>query len=244
MKLFREETPYLSKEKIRQLALAMTIITIGVYIIAATCSLLGSSYFILDFQSSRLDAIEKFFTDRGIMPMLNFVFSTIEFYIVLTFILGKFPRIWYPLAFYGIAVGLAFIVKLPSIVHTLYPFLFYFIIPIIEDRKHYKKALIRIVIAFICTIIFQALILMIKGGYFDGVNHIMNLASTFIYAIEYDIALSLTLYTASQYLDREKGDNNLWTIYQLRGGSSQTSRIKSSKLKQSPKRTLDFRTNN
>ena len=55
-------------------------------------------------------------------------------------------------------------------------------------------------------------------------NHIMNLSATFIYAIEYDIALSIVLYTIALFLDREKGDSVSWTTHQVAGGSSQTSK--------------------
>ena len=88
--------------------------------------------------------------------------------------------------------------------------------------------MLRYLIALVVSLVLQAMITVIKAGYFDGQNHIMNLSAHFIYAIEYDIALSVVLTTVALFLYREKGDSKLWISHTL-GGSSQTSKTQSPK---------------
>ncbi len=209
----------------------MSIIIVSLYIVAMIFSLCGSKYFILNYQNEQMAKIEGWLTDNKIMPAFNFLFSTLEFFIICSFVLKKRARVWYVLAYYGIRVTLAFFTRLPSIFNTLYSLSFYLSVPLIEQAivnkkivwKEYLMSLIRLVVAIAITYVFQTMIYVIKEGNWSFTNHIMNLSATFIYAIEYDIALSVVLFTILLFINRGKGDSNQWTTYQHLGGFSQTS---------------------
>lgn len=243
MKLLKDNE-FISRKKVKQLFLATSIMVLGLYIIAMICSLSGVDYFIVKYQNSQMDKIELWFRERGIYSMLMFAFSTLEFYIGLCFVLRKKAHWIYPLLFYGIRVALAFIVRLPSIFNTVYPFIFYLLIPIVDqliENKNsdyhkkfewhkYLKHVIRVLIVAGVTLLLQILLYAIKDGYFSNDNHVMNLSATFIYALEYDIALFVLLTTITLYISREKGDSTVWTTYQVHGGSSQITKTSSQKL--------------
>lgn len=241
MKLLKTSNPYLEKHQWRKIFLAMSIMTIVLYAVAMVFSLCGSKYFILNYQNEQMDKIESWFRDKNIFAFITWSFSTIEFTIIISFILKKLPKWYYIIMFYIPMAILATFLYIPSIIFTLYPFIFYIAIPVIEQIKDNKKilakfswkkylfCLLKLAIAIMVTLILQAMILVIKAGYFDGVNHIMNLSATFIYAIEYDIALSVILFTVLLYAYREKGDSKSWAIHQHHGGSSQTSMTQSQK---------------
>lgn len=96
MKLFNGENDelYLTKIQWKKLFLATSILVIALYLAAMICSLCGSEYFILNYQNAQMDKIEAFLRDHGIMPLLNWVFTTIEFTIIIAFVLKKYPK-WY-----------------------------------------------------------------------------------------------------------------------------------------------------
>ena len=73
------------------------------------------------------------------------------------------------------------------------------------------------------------MVFVIKNGSFSLENHVQTLSSAFVYAIEYDIALSVVLLTISLYIDRGKGDGKVWTTSHNHGGFSQTSKKQSQK---------------
>ena len=234
MKLFnsKEDSLYLTRKQWTKLFLAFSIMVLILYTVAMICSLCGSTYFILDYQNTQMDKIEAFLTKYKIMPLLNWVFTTIEFCIVSSFVLKKLPKWYYILPFYGIAMIVsATIHSMPIIFYTIYPFIFHIFIPLIDqfvtkrqiNIQEYLFCLLRLVIAVIVVLVLQAMILIIKAGYFDGQNHIQNLSAAFIYAIEYDIALSVILFTIL-LVHREKGDGNLWAMFHKAGSSSQTSK--------------------
>ena len=243
MKLLKTDNPYLTKQQWKKIFLAFSIMIAVLYTAAMIASLCGSSYFILQFQNSQLDKIESFMTAHKIQPLINFAFYTLEFCIILSFVIKRFPKWYYVLAFYGIRVILAFIVKLPGIFTTLYPFLFYLTIPIIEQCidnhkseqpkkfsfKQYLFCVLRLGIAVALTYVLQVIIYAIKEGNFSFQNNTMSLSTHFIYAIEYDIALSVILFTILLHTYREKGDSKLWTTYHTAGGFSQTSKKQSQK---------------
>jgi len=241
MKLLKDSM-YISRPKWKKLMLATSILLISLYIVAMIFSLCGNTYFIMNYQNDQMDRIESFLKQYQVYPLAMWFFTTVEFTIVLSFVIKRIPKWYYILAFYGIAMVVsALLPQTPTIFYQIYPFLFYLTIPIIEQIKDnhqddliiyyswkkYGIAVLRLVIGIAVTLIIQAMILVIKAGYFDGVNHVMNLSATFIYALEYDIALTVILYTASLYLYREKGDSKLWAMYQVPGGSSQTSKMNS-----------------
>lgn len=234
----KDDALILTKEQVRKVFLVTSILTISLYLVAMVFSLCGSKYFILNYQNEQMDQIENFFQEHKIMPLLSWVFTTIEFFIVCSFVCKKITRIWYVLAFYGIAMIISAIFpQTPIVFYQIYPFVFYLTIPLVEqliltkkiNGKIYLKQLIRLLIAIAITLLLQFMILIIKTGSFDGKNHIQTLSSAFIYAIEYDIALSVIFYTISLYIDGEKGDNKLWATYHNLGGSSQISMMPSQK---------------
>lgn len=212
---------------------------------AMIASLCGSKYFILNFHNDQLDHIESWFKQWGAYSLVGCAFLTLEFAIILSFILKRFASIYYLIAFYALAVIIAVIFpKIPSWFYSAYPFLFYFLVPIIQQLfdnrkseykvkfswKKYAFCLVRLAIAVAVTLLLQAMILIIKAGYFDGQNHIMTLSTHFIYAIEYDIALSVILFTVLLAY-KGKGDSKLWVTFHSLGGSSQTSKMQSQKSK-------------
>ena len=234
----KDEPLFLSKEQWCKVFTAMSVITILLYIVAMICSLCGSKYFILDYQNTQMDKIEDWFKSNHIYPLLMLLFNTIEFSIILSFVLKKITRIIYPIVFFALAVGITLLFPNSSmIISYFYPFLFYLTIPLIEQLiknknislKEYGFTMIRLVIASLTTFLLQFIIFIIKSGNVSVENHIMNLSATFIYALEYDIALSVILFTISLFINREKGDSKLWVTGQVPGGSSQTS------MKQLPK---------
>lgn len=237
MKLFNEkaDSPYLSKDQWRKVFMAMSIITIGLYIVAMVFSLCGSKYFILNYQNEQMDKIEAFMTNHSILGFINWAFSTLEFSIVLYFVLQKRPSIFYVLGFYGIAVILALFIDLPDIFYYAYPFLFYLGCLVIEqfkfaktfNFKKYLKSVLRLVIAIAITYLFQIIIFAIKTGSFSVQNNREPLAVAFIFAIEYDIALLVILFTLSLYINRGKGDSKQWTTCHKAGGSSLTTKTDS-----------------
>ena len=228
----------LDKEQWRKLFLAMSIMTLALYVVAMICSLCGSKYFILNYQNAQMEAIEAFLRNLKIMPLVNCIFLTLEFSIILSFIMKRITRIWYPLAFYTIAVIVAILIPtVHTIFYTIYPFLFYLLVPLFEqflsnkkiNFKIYAQQLLLLGIAVLTTLILQLMILVIKAGYFDGVNHIQPLSAAFVYALEYDIALLVILYTISLFIYGEKGDSTQWVKFHNPGGSSQTSMTQSQK---------------
>ena len=236
MKLLKNAL-YLTKDQWRKVFLAMSIMTLVLYTVAMVFSLCGSDYFILKYQNERMDKIEEFLTLYGIMPMLNCMFLTLEFSIVSSFVLNRITRFWYPLAFYVIAVLVAVIYpKVPSFFYTIYPFVFHFIIPIVEQListkrvsfKVYLKQLLRLLIAVAVVYTLQIMIFVIKNGSFSLENHIQPLATAFVFAIEYDIALLVILFTISLFINREKGDS-IWATFHNHGSFSQISKKKSQK---------------
>ena len=227
MKLLKTSNPYLEKHQWRKIFLAMSIMTIVLYAVAMVFSLCGSKYFILNYQNEQMDRIEAFLTNYKIMPMLNFMFSTLEFFIICSFILKKPTPFYYVLTFYALPVINAFIFpQTPSFVYTIYPFIVYMVVPLIErvNGKEYGKCLLRLLISIAVVFGLQMMIYVIKNGDWSFENHIQPLETAFIFAIEYDIALLVILFTILLYINREKGDSKTWATYHNHGSSSQTSK--------------------
>lgn len=244
MKLLKTESPYLDKPQWRKLFLATSVMVICLYLVAMAFSLCGSKYFILDYQNEQMDRIESFLTEYRLIDVLRSMFSTLEFSIVLAFTLNKMPKWYYPLCFLVLPLVPHYLIgQMPDFVYSIIPFAFYLAIPAIDQLacnhesehkwgfsvKDYLKCLLRLAIATALTLLLQAMILVIKAGFFDGKNHIMNISATFVYAVEYDIALATILFTIGLFLNREKGDSKKWTDTQPHGGSSQTSKRQSLK---------------
>jgi len=249
MKLFnsKEDSLYLTRMQWTKVFTAFSIMIIALYIVAMVASLLGSKYFILNYQNSQMDRIQEWLVNYNLYPLVMDLFMTLEFTIVISFVLKKIPKIWYVLAFYTIPMILYYIMHLifgefPDIIRATYPFLFYLIIPIIQQCidnrkdvyrpkfswKKYGFCIVRLLIATAITFVLQIMIYVIKDGTFTLENKVMNLSAHFIYTLEYDIALSVILYTIL-LLYREKGDSKLWATSQDHGGSSQTSTKQSQK---------------
>ena len=242
---------YLSKIQWKKIFLAMSIMTIALYVIAVVCSLTGSDYFIFFYQNAQMDRIEEFLEKYNLSNIINSLFLTFEFAIVLAFTLNRPPKWYYVLSFLILPLIPHYIFgRLPDAYYTLFPFAFYLVIPAIQQIidnhkseyiqrfsfKKYLKCLLRVLIATTITLILQAMILVIKSGFFNGQNNIQNLSKAFIYAIEYDIALAIILYTIGLFMNREKGDSKLWVTIHNHGGSSQVSKKQS--LKSSTKKNL------
>ena len=248
MKLFneKEESAYLSKDQWRKVFMAMSVITILLYIVAMVFSLSGSHYFILNYQNEQMDRIESFMRGHSIMGLITCIFITLEFYIVACFV-SKQRLAWeYPAAFYAIRVTLAFFTKFSSTLNLLYPLPFYLIIPLVHSIyarekitfKQYSKYLIRLLIAIAVVFLLQLMIYVIKAGYFSVSNHVLPLSGYFIYSLEYDIALLVILVTLSLYINRGKGDSKQWTKSQAPGSSSLTTKKNSVQFSSEMKMTL------
>ncbi len=219
----------LDKKQWLKIFTAMSVMVIVLYLIAMVCSLCGSKYFILNYQNQQMDRIESFMKQHNIMALINDIFMTLEFCIISTFILKRIPKWYIVLGFYIFPLIPYFIFKhLPQMFYTLYPFIFY--IPLLflfDGKNNIVKKLIRLLIGISVSLILQLMIIIIKAGYFDGTNHVQPLSAAFIYAVEYDIALSVILYTIVLLTDKEKGDSEEWTTSHNHGGSSQTSKTQS-----------------
>jgi len=234
MKLFKDYDMYISKDKWRKIFLAVSIMTITLYIIAMIFSLCGSDYFILNYQNTNMDKIQMFLQDHKLYSLVSCLFLTLEFSIITSFVSKHIVKIYYPIAYYAFLILIAFL--FPNINSIFYTstIILTLLIPLIENlittKKFDYRYIIRFLIAVGIVLILQAMILVIKAGYFDGQNHIMNLSAHFIYAIEYDIALSVILYTVLLYIDKEKGDSGLWATYHSHSSSSQTLKTSSQRL--------------
>ena len=216
----------------------MSIMTLLLYTVAMIFSLCGSQYFILNYQNAQMDSIQNLLEKYNMSNIVNSMFLTIEFTIVLFFEMKRLPKWYYVLAFLVLPLIPHYIFgKLPDIYYTLMPLLFYSLIPFIELRKEftwkkYGLCMLRVLIAIVVVYTLQVMIFVIKNGNLSLVeNHVQNLSSAFIYAIEYDIALLVILTTISLYTNREKGAEKWATIHNL-GSSSQTSKKQSLKSKQ------------
>ena len=245
MRLFNEENDslYLSKDQWRKIFLATSIMTIVLYIVAMICSSLGSKQFILNYQNEHMDNIESFLRTNKIYGLVNIAFLTLEFEVIVSFILRKIPNVLYTLAFYGVGVLCAYFMD-TTLAFSLFPFVFYLSMPIIEQirdnrkvapKKHwswkqYLFCLIRLAIATGISFLLQAFIVIIKNGYYDNLNRKITLSAQFVYEIEYLIALLIILYTIHLFMVREKGDR-LWATDKVLGGYSQTSKMQSQKSK-------------
>lgn len=251
MKLFKDNMT-ISRTKWKQLLLAASLMILGLYVIAMVSSLLGLKTFILNYQNVTMDKIEAFLHQHSLYPFASDVFLTIEFSIVLWFVLQKKPHWSYVLAFYFLPLGIHYAVGgYPQIVWNIFPFIFYLCVPIIDQIivnrrsdyhekfswKIYGKQMLRLLIAMAVTLALQLMIYVIKAGYFSSNNHVMTLSATFIYSLEYDIALFVLLLTITLYINEGKGDSKQWTTIQVHGGSSQTTKTSSQKLS-SQKMTL------
>lgn len=180
-----------------------------------------------------MDRIEAWFRERDIMAIITFAYTTIESTIFITFTLKKRPKWYHPLAFYVVLILLSFIIRndypiLFTLSQIVLSIIFIFIDCKVTNHKIEWKyilfSLIRFAIAVLVTLVLQAMILVIKAGYFDGINHVMKLSAIFCYTLEYDIALSVLLFTIALYIDREKGDDKQWVTESHLGGSSQASK--------------------
>lgn len=250
MKLLKTGSPYLTKGQWKKVLIAVTIMTIVLYSIAMVCSLLGSKYFILNYENAQMDKIEAFCKEHYLMGLINCVFSTIEFCIVLWFVLKRAPRWYYIVGFYTLFLIPYYIFKhLPQAYYTLFPLVFYLAVLIIDpficekrfNWKEFGKRILRLAIAMAVTLIIQIMIYVIKDGDWSLQNHVMSLSATFVYAIEYDIALSVILTTISLFSYREKGDGEQWTTSQHLGGFSQTSKTQSLKSSLTKKQKTKLR---
>lgn len=249
MKLFLEDdSPFLSRLEWKKVFTFVSLFTIFLYIIAMICSLNDINIFIMRYQNETMDRIEEFMRAHGIQSLISWLFTTLEFTITASFILKKRCPLYFVAAFYIIPVIIAFI--FPEIPTQVYSFvcLFSCIAIIFLDQlitnKNIKwaitwRGLVRVAISQVISYSLQLMIFVIKSGEFTLVNTIMNMSAHFIYAIEFDIALSVLLFTVSLYIDRGKGDSKRWAIYHTHSGSSQTSKTKLQRL--SWKKTLTKR---
>lgn len=201
-----------------------------------------------------MDNIQNWLEEHNLSNAVSAIFLTIEFTIVLSFTIKRLPKWYYVLAFYALPLIPHYIFgKLPDIYYNLNPFIFYLTIPAIEQIKDNKKdvyrpkfswkkygfCVLRLVIAVLTTYLLQVIIYAIKNGDWSFNNHFLSLAHYFIYSLEYDIALSVVLYTIVLLSDKEKGDSKLWMTSHNPGGSSQTSKtnLRKSTLKKNLTKT-------
>lgn len=232
MKLLNDSL-YLTKPQWRKLFLATTIMVVALYIVAMVFSLCGSKYFILNYQNEQMDRIQNWLEKYNLSNVINSVFCAIEFFIIATFMVKKPPKWYLVLAFIVLPLVPHYIFgKLPDIYYSAYPFLFYLIAPLFCKKfgKDYAFCLLRLLIAMVVVFILQIMIFIIKSGGLTFETVIFPLSSAFIYALEYDIALSIVLFTIALFSDKEKGDSKSWAISHNVGSFSQTSKKKSRKL--------------
>ena len=239
MKLFKTESPFLEKHEWRKLLLATSIMVLVLYVVAMVFSLCGSDIFIVKYQNEQMDRIESFLRQNGIYSIAMWIFATIEFAIISSFVLMKRTRWYYVIPYLVIPIGIAFLrLGLPTAFYTVLTLVLYVVMLAVDsfalnkDNK-WKKfgfGMIRLAISQVVSYGLQLMIYVIKAGYFDNSTHIMTLSAQFIYSIELDIALSVILFTIALYIDKGKGDSQQWTTYQAQSGFSQTSKTRSQRL--------------
>ena len=88
----KDDSLFLNKQQWRKVFLAMSIMTIVLYIVDMVVSLSGNTYFILNYQNEQMDRIENFLSQYRMIDILRSVFLTLEFSIVLSFVLQKVPK--------------------------------------------------------------------------------------------------------------------------------------------------------
>lgn len=251
MKLIVDNEPYLTKRQIFKVLLALNIMVVALYLVAMIFSLCGSPEFIINYHNDRLNQIYNWLNDRHIYPLVAYLFSTLEFFIITWFILDKRPNFLYPLIFYAIPVIVSFITtKVPLFVWSIYPIIWYFVLPVI-DRKIYQKHRdfnfkiymkdygFKVLIAMAITYFYQFLIYIFKTGILKAGNSVNGLELAFIFNLEYYIALIIAFSFVSLCF-KEKGDNKLWATYLKAGGFSQMSKKKSQRLNSNPKKTTNL----
>ena len=245
MKLFKTDSPYLTKDQWRRLFLALSIMTIVLYVAAAIASYCGSTYFLISYHNEQLDRIQLYLAMHKMFPAMLWVFSTIEFTIIVSFALRKRVKWYFILIYYLVPVLVASLFpKTPVLVYTIGTLVYQVLVVMAEQLiatkrinwKLFLKQVLMLAIAQAVSYSLQWLIYIIKSGYATSTTHIMNLSSQFVYSLEYNLALLVILFTISLFINREKGDSKSWATYQVQFGSSQTSKKKSQKSSQMMKK--------
>lgn len=241
MKLLKTESPYLDRAQVKKVLLALTIMTIVLYIVAMIFSLCGSEYFILNYQNTQMDKIEEWFKARNIYALITFLFLTFESSLILCFILQKIVKWYHCLSFYLINIPLAFIFKdsfsdIYAISQIVLIGVFIILDNVLDNKRLNWKQLgitmLRVVTAILVVFILQVIIYIIKSGNLSMEYIPMNLSAMFIYDVEYYIALLVIFSTISLYTHREKGDSKVWVTDVAHGSSSQISTKNSLKSSQ------------
>ena len=234
MKLFKDEEAFIPRHKLRQICIAVSLLTLALYLVAMVFSLNGYNFFILNYQNTQMDNIETFLKEHRAYSLIAWAFSTLEFTITVSFITGKRCNLLYILAYYTIPVIMAIVFPgIPTIVYTFLTIGFYLLICALEAYygsgnriRYFRNLIINLLISQIVAYGLQFIIYIIKSGGITTENQIMALSIHFAYAIEYDIALSVILFTVSLCAYRGKGDSKQWATYHSQSGFSQTSKTR------------------
>lgn len=234
MKLFKieEDEKFLTRKQRKKVFLATSIMIIVLYLIAFTTSMLGGTYFLLDYHNARSDKIEEFLTKINVIDAVWWGFSTIEYTLILSFIINTKPKWYYILPFYAIPVAIYYLVGLPMWIQIVIPFLFYLAVPLIENKGFKWQPLVRLLIGVAISFALQGLIAGIKTGLVRDFNRELTFSESIAFQIEYDIALLTILRTVKLFLDKEKGTQvceNLGGFSQKSKKKLQTSKVLTSK---------------
>lgn len=238
MKLFKPKSKnefFIPTSQWLKVGIAVSSMTLIVFIIAAICSACGVNIFIMNYQNETLNNIESFFKENKIYALIETRFLTVETTIGLFFICKSKRNILGAANLYALIVMIsAFNLNLPSIVYTLITTAFVFLVPLaiyLANRTYnYKKMVIKALIYIGVTFVLEFLVSIIKSGGFNFSNPELPLSTYFIYHLEYELALIIILATLGLCIE-EKGAIKSWITSQEVGGSSQTLRKNSQKQK-------------
>lgn len=234
MKLFKPTSneKYLTHEQWKKVFLAVSIITLSLYLIAMVCSLCGLDYFIFSYKNEWTDKVESFLREHYLYNCLTQAFNCVEYIIVSFFIMRTRPKWWCLLIYFALPITISFIPNIPPFVFTLINVLLTLILCLIQTKfKEVASVLKRYCIALICVFLLEAIIYAIKSGTAAADNHILTLVSQLSYSLELDLALSVILLTIAMWTCKGKEREKSCQTFQDHGLSSQTSKKQSQKSK-------------
>ena len=170
-----------------------------VYAVALICTLCGSDLFLLNFNSDDLQRVDETLRCWGVYPIPSILFNCIETFIISTYTCKKFPRWYFVLGLFAVAMATnvlftQFTGGYPSFVPLLLNVLFVFIMVFLNFKTDkWWHFIIRFAIAAACSFGLNVLISLfrIKAAVIWNIEP----TSSAFYAlnIEYDLALCILL---------------------------------------------------
>ena len=235
------------KEWVKVLGVNLAILLIT-YAVALVCTLCRNDAFVLGFKSESLDNIERVLRSGwNAYPLIQAAFATVEETIILTFVIGRKPRLFAPFIYFALLCSTSiilsfFINALPSWITLVYGVLFiisYVIIQSVASKEPKKivPMLVRLLVAGAISLALNACISYFRKSAL-GLGTIFENSAFFALSIEYDIALALSLGTIALAYDIRKGGKGQCLTSQDAGGYSPSTTSSSPKNSKTAKTNL------